>query len=200
LFLVFLFLLFSFFLFISGRKAKIKMSRLECGGHSCLSTAVMAFSSTVFFDFSVPDLLNPVAFLKTHAPQPHSLTSSAPSAGSTSHAGRQSPARGLHTLESSLLFGVRDGHASLFSGHARWGWGLRWLIYGWVALVTAHVLHALPSPAVSAPASTAGSLIFVVSVCLCCVFSCFLLYSLLVYYSDFIEILVGLMLDWPSFI
>lgn len=48
LFLVFLFLLFSLFLFVSGRKAKIKVSRLECGGRSCLSTAVMAFSSTFF--------------------------------------------------------------------------------------------------------------------------------------------------------
>jgi len=71
--------------------------------------------------FLVPDLLNPVAFLKTRTLQPHSPTSSAPSAGSTGHAGRQSPARGLHAPESSLLFGARDGHAPLFSSWARWG-------------------------------------------------------------------------------
>jgi hypothetical protein len=147
----------------------------------------MAFSSTIFLRLLVPDLLNPVAFSRTRAPQPRSPTSSAPSAGSPGHAGRQSPARGLHAPESSLLFGARDSHAPHFSGQARWGWGLRWLICGWVASVTA-------------PASTAGSLIFVASVCLCCLFPCFFMYSLLVYYSDFIGILVGSMLDRPSFI
>lgn len=65
--------------------------------------------------------------------------------------------------------------------------------------MTARAGHAPPSLAASATASIAGSLIFVASVCLCCLFSCFFMYSLLVFYSDFIEILVGLMLDRPSF-
>lgn len=41
---------------------------------------------------------------------------------------------------------------------------------------------------------------FVASVCLCCLFPCFFMYSLFVYYWDFIRILVGSMLDRPSFI
>jgi hypothetical protein len=146
------------------------------------------FLQLFFFDFSVPDLLNPIAFLKTRALQLHSSTSSAPFTESTGHAGRQSSTRGLYAPESSLLFGACDGHALLFSSQARWGWGIRWLICSWFAPVTTRILHAPPSPAVSALASTAGSLIFAVSICLCCVFSCFLLYSacvLLIFYWNF---------------
>lgn len=124
------------------------------------------FFSTIFLRPLVPDLLNPVAFSKTRAPQPRSPTSSAPSSESPGHAGRQSPTRGLHAPESSWLFGARDSHAPRFSGRARWGWGRRWPICGWVASVTARVGHAPPSPAVPAPASTTGSLILLLlSVC-----------------------------------
>jgi hypothetical protein len=53
-------------------------------------------------------------------------------------------------------------------------------------------LHAQPSPAESVPVSSAGSLVLLVLfLALCCVFHLFLLYSLPVYCSDFIEIFVG---------
>jgi len=84
----------------------------------------LAFSSPVFLDFSKPDLYNFVAFFKTRAPQPCSLSSAAHATGSTGHADSQSLTRGLHAPESSLLFGAHDGHALPFSGRARWGWGI----------------------------------------------------------------------------
>jgi hypothetical protein len=56
-------------------------------------------------------------------------------------------------------FGARDGHAPPFSGLARWGWGLRRLIFGWVVLVTARVPHAPPSPAEFASVSSAGTVL-----------------------------------------
>jgi hypothetical protein len=66
----------------------------------------------------------------------------------------------LHAPKSPLLFGARDGHASPFFGLARWGWGPRRLIFGWVVLVTAHVPHAPPPPAESASASSAGTVLY----------------------------------------
>jgi hypothetical protein len=60
-----------------------------------------------------PDLHNSVVFSKTRAPQPCSLSSSDPAAGSSGHESSQCLARGLHALESLLLFGARDGHAPL---------------------------------------------------------------------------------------
>jgi hypothetical protein len=148
---VFVLLFFSFFSSQAG-KLKSRGPAWGSGGRSCLSTVVLAFSSFVFIVFSEPNLHNPVAFLKTRAPQPSSPSSSTPVAGSTVHVGRQSPARGVYAPESSLFFGVRDGHAPPFSGHARWGCGLWWLIYGWVAPVTAraptrrHLRQSPPLP------------------------------------------------------
>jgi hypothetical protein len=108
----------AFLLFLLSHAGKLKSSgpAWGSGGRSCLSMVVLAFSSFVFIIFSEPDLYNPVAFLKTRAPQPSSQSSSAPAASSTVHAGRQSPTSGLHAPESYLLFGARDGHAPPFSG------------------------------------------------------------------------------------
>lgn len=117
-------------------------------------------SSTVFFNFLVPDLLNPVSFFKTRAPQPCSPASSAPAVGSTCHVDRRRPAHGLHAPERPLLFGVREGHAPPFSGRAPWGRGLRWRIYGWVLLVVECVSHAPLSPAENATVSSAGCSVF----------------------------------------
>jgi hypothetical protein len=83
-----------------------------------------------FFKFSSstlePDLPNSVAFSKTSAPQPRSPSSFAPTAESLGHIGRWCPARGMHELESFLLFGARDGHALPSLAVHGVGWGLRW--------------------------------------------------------------------------
>jgi hypothetical protein len=106
--LVFVFcFVFLFFLLSQAGKLKSSGPAWGSGGRSCHSTVVLAFSSFVFIVFSEPDLHNPVAFLKTSAPQPSSPSLSAPAAGSTVHAGCQSLARGLHAPESSLFFGAR---------------------------------------------------------------------------------------------
>jgi hypothetical protein len=128
---------FLFFLFVSGRKAKIKRSSLGKWWPFVSFNGGFGLFFICFHRLFRANLHNPVAFLKTRAPQPSSPSSSTPVAGSTVHVGRQSPARGVYAPESSLFFGVRDGHAPPFSGHARWGCGLWWLIYGWVAPVTA---------------------------------------------------------------
>jgi hypothetical protein len=101
----------------------------------CLLTVVFGLLlQRFFFDFLVPDLLNPVVFFKTRTPQPCSPASSAPAVGSTCHVDRRRPARGLHAPERPLLFGAREGHAPPFSGRAPWGRGLWWRIYDWVLL------------------------------------------------------------------
>jgi hypothetical protein len=121
---------FLFFLFVSGRKAKIKWFSLEKWRPFVSFNSGFGLFIIRFIVFSKPDLHNSVAFLNTRAPQPSSPSSSAPVAGSTVHPSRQSPARGLHAPESSLFFGARKGHSPPFSGRARWGCGLWWLIYG----------------------------------------------------------------------
>lgn len=186
---------FSFFCFRQYSKSKVPS--VDSGGCSCLQRWFWPDSSIVVHRCLVPDLRNPVAFLKTRAPKPSSPSSSAPAAGSMALAGRQSSARGLHAPESSLFFGARDGYAPLLSGHARWGCGLWRLIYCWVAPVMARAptrrrLRQCPP-------------------CLCCRLPEFLCYCLVVlcillflmyrlHVSDFIEIFVGLVLDRPSFI
>jgi len=92
-------------------------------------------------------------------------------AGSTGHVGRRCPTSGLHTLESLLLFGARDGHAPPFLAVHGGEWGLRWLIYSWVVPVTACVLHPPSSPADSAPVSSVGSLFSFFFSCFCVVYS-----------------------------
>ncbi len=107
--------LFSFFLFQTVKqKSRCLVWKVA---------VVRVFQRWFWPDFSIfscrylePDLRNPIAFLKTRAPQPSSQSSSAPAASSTVHAGRQSPTSGLHAPESYLLFGARDGHAPPFSG------------------------------------------------------------------------------------
>jgi hypothetical protein len=105
----------------------------------------------------MPDLRTSADFCDTRAPQPSSPSPSAPAAGRTGHAACRSSARSLHAPESPLLFGARDGHVPQFSGLARWGWGLRRLIFGWVVLVMARASHAPSSPAESASVSSAGT-------------------------------------------
>jgi membrane protein YdbS with pleckstrin-like domain len=77
-----------------------------------------------------------------------------------------------------LLFDARDGHALPFSSRARWGWRLRWLIYSWVVMVTARVIHSPPYLAESAPAFFAGSFVFWF---FCFVFVYFFVFSCTVY-------------------
>lgn len=192
-------LFFSFLSFVSDSIAKIKVPSVDSGGCSCLQRWFWPDSSIVFHRCLEPDLRNPVAFLKTRAPQPSSPSSSAPAAGSTALAGRQSSACGLHAPERSLFFGARDGQTPLFSGRAPWGCGLWRLIFGWVAPVMAcaptrrRLRQCPPCLCCRLP----GFL------CYCLVVLCillFLLYSLHVYCLDFIGIFVGLVLDRPSFI
>jgi hypothetical protein len=61
-------------------KLKSRFPGWGSGGRSCLRTVVLASSLYVFLGFSEPDLLNPVAFVKTRAPQSRSPSSSAPAA------------------------------------------------------------------------------------------------------------------------
>jgi hypothetical protein len=163
---------------------------------------IMSFNSCClpgFFKFSSstlePALHNSVTFFKTRTLQLHSSSSSAPATRSTGHVGCWCPARGLHAPKSLLLFGTREGHALPFLAVHGVGWALRWSIYGWVESVTTRVLHMPPSPTESATIFTAGSLLFefffFFSSTLCCVFPLFILYNLLVYCSNFIEISVG---------
>lgn len=168
----------------------------ESGGRSCHSTVVVAFSSFVFIVFSEPDLHNSVAFLKTRAPQPCSPSLSTPTARSAVHAGRQSPARGLHAPESSLFFGAHDGHAPPFFWPCAVGLLSMVVDLRLGGIGDGACSHTLPSPAEFAPASSASFLVFCVVLCILL----FLLYSLPVYCSEFIGIFVGLMLDRPSFI
>jgi hypothetical protein len=118
-----------------------------------LCVVVRVFLAGLFlflFFFLMPDLRTSADFCYTRAPQPSSPSPSAPAAGRTAHAVCRRTARSLHAPESPLLFGARDGHVPRFSGLARWGWGLRRLIFGWVVLVMARVSHAPSSPAESA--------------------------------------------------
>jgi hypothetical protein len=152
----------------------------------------LAGFSYVFLRLLELDLHTSVAFFKICALQLRSPSLSTPAAGSIGHVGRRCPARGLHALESLLLFGACDGHASPFLAVHGGGWGQQWSIYGWIVLVTACVLHVPPSPADSTPVSYAGSLFLdFFFLHLCCVFLLFFMYSMPVYCSNFIEILVG---------
>jgi hypothetical protein len=164
---------FSSFL-LSGSKAKSMVPSAGIWWHSCLLAVFLAcFFSRVISIFLEPDLLNTVVFLKTCAAQPCSPSPSVPAAGSTCHVVLRLPARGLHAPERPLLFGAREGHATPFYGRARWGWGLRWWIYGWVQLVMARVSHAPPSPVDSVSVSSADCYVCLVfSALCCCVSSC----------------------------
>jgi hypothetical protein len=95
--------------------------------------------------------------------------------------------------ESPLLFGARDGHVLRFSGLARWGWGLRRLIFGWVVLVMARVTHAQSSPAESASVFSAGIVAMV--------FSCLgLLFQFTsVIFRHYGTVLMTFLLDLPFF-
>jgi hypothetical protein len=179
---------------LSGSLAKSMVPTAQRGDLATSVSPSGGFLACFFkglFDFLEPDLLNLVVFLKTRAPQPRSPSPSVPAAGSTCHVVRRRPVRGLHAPERPLLFGAREGHTPPFSGRARWGWGLWWWIYGWVQLVMARVSHAPPSPVDFVSVFSAS----------CCVFWSFLhcvvvyplvsMYSLTVYYSNFIRIFVG---------
>jgi hypothetical protein len=85
----------------------------------------LAGFSYVFLLFLEPYLHTSVAFFKTRTPQPRSLSSFAPAAGSTGQIGRRYLARDLHSPESLLLFSMRDGHALPFLAVHGGGWGLR---------------------------------------------------------------------------
>jgi hypothetical protein len=126
-----------------------------------------------FFKFSSstlePDLHNSIAFSKTCALQPHSSSSSDLASGRLSHVGHRCLVGGLHMPESLLLFGAHDGHTLLSLAMHGVGWGLQWLIYGWVVPVTARVRHAPASPAESVAVSSASShfLVFFFYIVLC---------------------------------
>jgi hypothetical protein len=80
-------------------------------GRTCRQQCALARFSLIFLWYLEPDLYMFVDFFKTCAPQPRSLSSSAPASGSIGHVGCRCSARGLHAPKSFLLFGPRDGHA-----------------------------------------------------------------------------------------
>jgi hypothetical protein len=98
-----------FFLFLFCLRQESSTQGVQFGGVAAVRIVNGGFLGSFFncfLRFLEPDLHNPVAFLKTRAPQPCFLSSSAPTVGSTGHADRGSSARDLHVLESPLLFGA----------------------------------------------------------------------------------------------
>jgi hypothetical protein len=87
----------------------------------------------------------PRRLLTDTRPQPRFPSSSAPAAARTDRVGRRRSVRGSHAPVSSLLFGVRVGHAPPFSGHSWWQLVIQRRTFVWVAPVSARVLHAPPS-------------------------------------------------------
>jgi len=147
----------------------------------------------VFFSlFSlISNLHFSVDFWLTCAPQPRSSSSSALAAASSGSVGHRWSAHGSHAPRSSLLYGVREGHARPFSGRSWRQPVIRRRISVWVDPVTACVPHAPPS-GILAFSPTAGSLFWVFFAYVFFVFfSCFFSLSLFVFGSNFMGISVG---------
>jgi hypothetical protein len=165
------FFFFFFFFFVSGSKAKIKVSSLgKWRPFVSFNGGFGQFLQLFFFDFSEPDLHNLVAFFKALALSRVLLRWPISVVGVwrvayTHQRAHCSLAPVTATLHHFLA--VHDGDG---------GYGGRWLIYGWVVPVTARVLHAPPSPAKSVPASSTGSLVFLV-------FLLYVVYSLVFSYT-----------------
>jgi hypothetical protein len=154
---VFFFFFLSLFL-SQAVKLKSRCPTRGSSGRFCHLTVVLANFWTVFSLIFGARSTQPHCFFQDTSSSAAFSSSFAPAAWSTGHAGGRSSASGLNAPESLLLFDACDGHAPPFSDRARWGWGLRWLIYGW--MVTARVIRAPSYLAESAPAFYAGSFVF----------------------------------------